>query len=84
MSDEGSRNTLEINGKLLATGAALLFAGGLVLLAGVAVAATALTQTARKWVAGMDHSPTEIANRRLHQFKAAASAGSQAWRDQSA
>ena len=84
MSGSSSRPALEINGKLLASGAALLCVGGAVLMVGAALAATALAQAAKKWIDHLDESPSEMAQRRIHQLKHAAEAGSKAWRDQSA
>ncbi len=84
MSDSEPRHALQVNVPMLGSGVALLWIGGIVWLCGAAVAATALAQAARKWVAQWDESPSEIARRRMQQFKVAASAGSKAWREQSA
>jgi hypothetical protein len=78
-----SRPPLEVNGRLLASGAILLCIGGVVLMSGAALAATALAQAAKKWIDHLDESPSEMAQRRIHQLKVAAEAGSKAWRDQS-
>ena len=83
MSDTTSRRTLELNVPLLGSGVVLLWVGGVVWLTGAAVAASALAQAAKKWIDQLDESPSEIARRRMHQLKVAASAGSKAWRDQS-
>ena len=83
MSDTTSRRTLELNVPLLGSGVGLLWVGGVVWLTGAAVAAFALAQAAKKWIDQLDESPSEMARRRMHQLKVAASAGSQAWRDQS-
>lgn len=77
-----SRPALHVNGKLLSSGAILLCVGGVVLMAGAALAATALAQAASNWISQLEESPSEMAQRRLHQFRAAAEAGSKAWRDQ--
>lgn len=77
-----SRPSLDINGKLLSSGAILLCVGGVVLMTGAALAAAALAQAASKWISQLEESPSEMAQRRLHQFKVAAEAGTKAWRDQ--
>lgn len=77
-----SRPALHVNSKLLSSGAVLLCVGGVVLMAGAALAATALAQAASDWIKQLEESPTEMAQRRLHQFKVAAEAGTKAWRDQ--
>lgn len=51
-------------------------------MAGAALAATALAQAASDWIKQLEESPSEMAQRRIHQFKAAAEAGTKAWRDQ--
>lgn len=83
MSASGSQHAFHVNGKLLASGAALLCVGGAVLMVGAALAATALAQAAKKWIDQLEESPTEMAQRRFQQIKVAAEAGTKAWRDQS-
>lgn len=82
MSGSNSRPSLQVNGKLLASGAALLCVGGAVLMVGAALAATALAQAAKKWIDQLEESPSEMAQRRIHQLRVAAEAGSKAWREQ--
>lgn len=84
MSISSSRPALQVNGKLLAAGAALLCVGGAIVMTGAALASVAMAQAAKKWIDQLDESPSDMAQRRLHQFRAAAEAGSKAWRDQSA
>ena len=74
----------DVNGKLLGTGAVLLCVGGAVLMAGAALASLALAQAAKQWLDRLEESPTVMARRQLHHLRAAAEAGSKAWRDQSA
>lgn len=83
MSISSSRPALEVNGKLLGTGAVLLFVGGAVLMTGAALAAAALAQAAKHWIDQLDETPSEMAHRRMHQLRVAAEAGSRAWREQS-
>lgn len=84
MTTTSPRPQLQVNGKLLAAGAALLCVGGAIVMSGAALASVALAQAAKKWINQLDESPSEMAQRRLHQFRAAAEAGSKAWRGQSA
>lgn len=84
MTTSGSRPALHVNGKLLGTGAVLLGLGGAVLMIGAALSSVALAQAAKSWIDQLDESPSEMAQRRLHQLKVAAEAGSKAWRDQTA
>ena len=84
MSSSDSRHALQINGKLLASGAALLCVGGAVLTVGPALSANGLAQATQKWLDQLEESPSEMAQRRIHQLKVAAEAGTKAWRDQSA
>ena len=83
MSDSTTRRKLELNAPLLGSGFLLLWVGGVLWLCGAAVAAFAVGKAAKKWIDELDESPSEIARKRMHQFKVAASAGSRAWRDQS-
>lgn len=84
MSTSGTRPALDVNGKLLGTGAVLLCVGGAVLMTGAALASVALAQAAKKWIDQLDESPTELAHRHLHHLRVAAEAGSKAWRDETA
>ncbi len=81
-NNTSSRHALELNGGLLGSGAVLLCVGGVLWLAGAGLAAVAVAQAVRKWVAQLDESPAETAHKRIQQFKVAASAGSKAWREQ--
>ncbi|HEY5785642.1 MAG TPA: hypothetical protein VIT65_12775 [Microlunatus sp.] len=83
MSISSTRPALDINGKLLATGAVLLCVGGAVLMTGAALASVALAQAAKKWIDQLEESPAAMAQRHLQHLKVAAEAGSRAWRDQS-
>jgi len=82
MSNSASRPTLNVNRNLLSAGVVLLCVGGAFWLTGAALSAAALAQAAKRWVDRMDESPSEMAHRRIDQLKAAASAGSDAWRQQ--
>jgi hypothetical protein len=84
MSNSGSRPVLDVNGKLLGTGAVLLCLGGAVLMTGAALASVALAQAVKKWIDQLDESPAVMAQRHLHHLKVAAEAGTKAWRDETA
>jgi len=77
-----SHPTFEVDARLLRGGVALLCVGGITWLIGALLSTTALGQAAKKWIAQMEESPSEMAQRRLHQLKVAAAAGSKAWRDE--
>lgn len=79
-----SRPHLDIDTRMLKGGVVLLFIGCGVWLAGAALSATSLGKAATKWVSELEESPSEMAQRRYHQFKAAAAAGTKAWRDEPA
>ena len=83
MSNSTARPALSVNRKLLGSGVVLLFAGSALWLTGAALSATVLAQVAKQWIDQLEESPSEMAQRRLHQLKAAAAAGSNAWRQQS-
>ena len=84
MSDSTTtQRTLELNAPLLGSGVILMGVGGVLWLTGAAVAAFTLAKAAKKWIDQLDESPADIARRRMHQMKVAASAGSKAWREQS-
>lgn len=82
MVSNSSRPHFELNAGLLRKGVVLLCVGGVIWLAGAALSATALGKAASKWVSDLEESPSEMAQRRYHQAKAAAAAGSKAWRDE--
>lgn len=82
MTNSASGPTFELDARLLRGGVALLCIGGGLWLIGAALSATALGQAARRWVEQWDESPAEKAQRRMHQVKVAAAAGSKAWRQE--
>ncbi len=85
MSDS-YRPAFELDTRQLRGGIVLACIGAVVWMLGFVLSATALGRAVRSWVAHLEESPTAIAQRRLHQFKVAAvagsKAGSQAWRDE--
>jgi hypothetical protein len=82
MSTPSPRPPFEINRVGLSSGLVLLCVGGVLWLVGAVLSAITLFQAGRSWVAHWEQSPSEMASRRLEQLKAAAAAGSKAWRDQ--
>ncbi|MDN5761487.1 MAG: hypothetical protein L0H41_04115 [Microlunatus sp.] len=82
MTNTASRHQFDLDVRLLRRGLVLLGVGCAVWMVGAAVSATALGKAAKKWVDQMEQSPSEMAQRRMHQVKAAAAAGSKAWRDE--
>ena len=84
MSISSTRPALDVNGKLLGTGAALLCIGGAVLMTGAALASVALAQAAKKWIDQLEESPAVMAQRHLHHLRVAAEAGTRAWKDETA
>jgi len=72
--------TLQLNSKLLMSGAVLAGLGSVLGLAGVAVCAAALTDVARQWVNQQEVPPTELARQQLAKAKAATAAGASTWR----
>jgi hypothetical protein len=76
------RPSFEIDRSTLSSGIVLLCVGGVLWLIGAVLSAITVYRAGRSWVDGWEESPSEMASHRLDQFKAAAAAGSKAWRDQ--
>jgi hypothetical protein len=83
MTNSTPRRTLELNRSVLAAGVVLLCVGGVVWLSGAVLSSIALAQAAKRWIDDLDESPADMARKRMHQLKVAASAGANAWRDES-
>jgi hypothetical protein len=62
-------------------GMALVAAGGLISLCGVAVSSTALATVIRRWVLSQQEPPSAIVKRKIAQAKAATAAGPNAWQN---
>ena len=67
--------------ELLAVAAVLIGVGGALGLAGLGVGAAALATAGRRWYSRADLTPGELVRLKLEQAKAAAGAGSGAWRE---
>lgn len=63
------------------TGAALVGAGALIALAGLAVGGTHLFAATRRWIREMEVPPSEQARIKWAQAKSAAAAGTAAWQN---
>lgn len=83
MSNSTPRPMFEMDASLLRGGLVMLCVGGVLWLIGAVASATAFARATRKWIAQWEESPSQLARRRMEQFRVAVSAGSQAWRDQS-
>jgi hypothetical protein len=65
----------------LITGAALVGAGAMLALAGLAVGGAHLFAATRRWVQEMEVPPSELAKQKWAQARTAAAAGTAAWRN---
>jgi hypothetical protein len=65
----------------LITSAALVGAGTLIALAGLALGSTHLLTTIRQWVREMEVPPSELARQKWVQARAAVAAGAAAWQN---
>ncbi|MEU3495915.1 MULTISPECIES: hypothetical protein [Kitasatospora] len=70
----------QVNRGMLTAGAALTGLGAVVGLAGTVLVCTALANAGRGWVRSLETQPAELAQRTLHQARAASAAGLEAWR----
>jgi hypothetical protein len=69
----------ELKSGPMITSAALIAAGIVLAIAGLAVGGTHMAQAVGRWVRGMEVPPSERAKMTLAQAKAAAAAGADAW-----
>ncbi len=80
-STQVSGNFPEFRTGPLITGAALVGAGAMVALAGLAVGGSHLISATRRWVQAMEVPPSEVAKAKWTQARTAAAAGTAAWRN---
>ena len=80
-STQQSSSWPELRTGPLITGAALVGAGALLVMAGLAVGGSHLFAATRRWVREMDVPPREQARIKWAQAKTAAAAGAAAWQD---
>ncbi|MGW4383283.1 hypothetical protein [Kitasatospora sp. NPDC004531] len=70
----------QVNRGMLTVGAALTGIGALVGLTGTALVCVALANAGRGWIRQLETHPAALAQRTVHQAKAASAAGLEAWR----
>jgi hypothetical protein len=80
-STQKSSSRPELRTGPLVTGAALVGAGILLALAGLAVGGSHLLSATRRWIREMEVPPGELAKIKWAQAKTAAAAGTAAWQD---
>jgi hypothetical protein len=80
-NSQGSGNSPEFRTGPLITGAALVGAGTMVALVGLAVGGSHLLAATRRWIQAMEVPPSEVARLKWGQARTAAVAGSAAWRN---
>ncbi|HBW21648.1 MAG: hypothetical protein ACLPN6_13890 [Streptosporangiaceae bacterium] len=82
MTDSGnSASRPQLRSGPLITGAALIGAGSLLVLAGLAVGGSHLIVAIRQWVREMEVPPSELARQKWAKAQAAALAGANAWQN---
>lgn len=77
----GKQNSPQFESAPLITGAALLGAGTLIAMVGVAIGGGHLVAATRRWIKEMEVPPSELARQKLTQARAAAAAGASAWQN---
>jgi hypothetical protein len=80
-NSQGSGNLPEFRTGPLITGAALVGAGTMVALVGLAVGGSHLFAATRRWIQAMEVPPSEVARLKWTQARTAAVAGTAAWRN---
>jgi len=79
--DSSPDRAFRLNTRPLIVGGALMGVAGLVGLAGLMVAGTALAAAARDWAGRQEVPPSELARQHWSRAKAATTAGASAWRN---
>ncbi|HEY5353992.1 MAG TPA: hypothetical protein VIK57_16205 [Streptosporangiaceae bacterium] len=80
-STEHNSSWPEVRTGPMITGAALVGAGAMIVLAGLAVGGSHLFAATRRWIRDMDVPPSEQAKIKWAQAKSAAAAGTAAWQN---
>jgi hypothetical protein len=80
-NSQRSGNLPEFNTSPLITGAALVGAGTMIALVGLAVGGSHLLAATRRWIQAMEVPPSEVARLKWMQARTAAVAGTAAWRN---
>ena len=81
MSNDVAQRSIQVNRSLLVGGGVLVGIGGLLGFTGMVLVGSALLSATRQWVNQLEQPPSEIARRKWRQARAAASAGTEAWRN---
>ena len=76
-----SGNLPEFRTGPLITGGALVGAGTILAMAGLAVGGSHLVAATRRWIQAMEVPPSEVAKAKWAQARTAAAAGTAAWRN---
>lgn len=82
MSHNASPEGVQVNRSLMVGGGLLVGIGGLLGFTGMVLVGSALLSATRQWVNQLEQPPSEIAKRKWQQARAAASAGTEAWRNE--
>lgn len=80
-STQQSSSWPELRTGPIITGAALVGAGALIALAGLAVGGTHVVSATRRWILEMEVPPSELAKIKWAQARSAAAAGTAAWQN---
>jgi len=80
-NSEESMNLPEFRTGPLITGAALVGAGTMVALVGLAIGGSHLFWATRRWIQAMEVPPSEVARLKWAQANTAAAAGAATWRN---
>ncbi|MGP4052947.1 hypothetical protein [Streptomyces sp. 2A115] len=78
-----SQRTIDIDSRLVTTGAVLTAAGAVVACVGMTIAASAVFAAGRRMIRDMDVPPAQQAATKWRQAKEASRAGMQAWQSAS-
>lgn len=79
-SQQASEGGVQVNQGLVVGGVVLIGLGGVLGFAGTMLLSAAVVSATRRWLRQLEHPPSETAKLRLQQFRAATSAGAEAWR----
>ncbi|MCX4988495.1 MULTISPECIES: hypothetical protein [unclassified Streptomyces] len=83
MNHHHSQHTIDIDSRLVTTGAVLTVTGAVVACTGMVIAAVAVFSAGRRLVRDMDVTPAQQAAIKWQQAKEASRAGMQAWQSAS-
>jgi hypothetical protein len=81
MTNSSSDTAFRMNTRPLIVGGVLMGVAGVIGLAGLAVAGTALAAAARDWANRQEVPPSEMARQHWNRAKAGVAAGATAWRN---